>query len=40
MPSVTLHNWESMPKEAVTDVIERRLVTSERSMLGERKGED
>ncbi len=33
MPSVTLHNWDSMPKETVTDVIERRLVTGERTML-------
>lgn len=31
--AVTLFNWESMPKERVTDVIERRLVTGARSML-------
>jgi quercetin dioxygenase-like cupin family protein len=33
MPSVTLYNWDSMPREKVTEVIERRLVTGERSML-------
>ena len=31
--AVTLFNWESMPKESVTDVIDRRLVTGDRSML-------
>ncbi len=33
MSSVTLFNWETMPKEPVTDVIDRRLVTGERTML-------
>ena len=33
MSSVTLFNWESMPKESVTDVIDRRVVTGERTML-------
>ena len=33
MSSVKLFNWEAMPKERVTDAIERRLVTGERSML-------
>ena len=33
MSSVKLFNWNAMPKEAVTDAIDRRLVTGERSML-------
>ncbi len=33
MSSVKLFNWETMPKEPVTDVIDRRLVTGERTML-------
>jgi unsaturated pyranuronate lyase len=33
MSSASLFNWDSMPKEAVTDAIDRRLVTGERSML-------
>jgi len=33
MPSVTLHRWDSMPLEKVTDVIDRRLVIGARSML-------
>ena len=33
MSSVKLFNWDAMPKEPVTDVIERRLVTGDRSML-------
>ncbi len=33
MSSVTLYNWDSMPKEKVTHVIDRRLVIGERSML-------
>ena len=33
MSSVKLFNWETMPKESVTDVIDRRLVTGERTML-------
>lgn len=28
-----LFRWESMPREKVTDVIDRRLVTGERTML-------
>lgn len=31
--SVTLFRWDDMPKEKVTDVIARRLVTGERVML-------
>ncbi len=31
--SVTLFRWDDMPKEKVTDVIDRRLVTGERVML-------
>jgi quercetin dioxygenase-like cupin family protein len=30
---VTFHRWEDMPKERVTDKIDRRVVTSERMML-------
>jgi quercetin dioxygenase-like cupin family protein len=30
---VTLHRWEEMPKERVTESLERRLVTGERIML-------
>jgi quercetin dioxygenase-like cupin family protein len=33
MSSVTHFNWDTMPKERVTDVIDRRLITGERSML-------
>ncbi len=33
MSSVKLFNWNAMPKETVTDAIDRRLVTGERSML-------
>ena len=33
MSSVKLFNWNAMPKEAVTDAIDRRVVTGERSML-------
>jgi quercetin dioxygenase-like cupin family protein len=33
MSSVTHFNWDAMPKEPVTDVIDRRLITGERSML-------
>lgn len=32
-PAVSLHRWDDMPKEKVTDAIDRRLVTGERSML-------
>lgn len=31
--SVTCFRWDDMPKEPVTDVIDRRLVTGERMML-------
>jgi quercetin dioxygenase-like cupin family protein len=31
--SVTLFRWDDMPKEKVTDAIDRRLVTGERMML-------
>lgn len=31
--SVTCYRWEDMEKEKVTDMISRRLVTGERSML-------
>ncbi|MEE2887448.1 MAG: cupin domain-containing protein [Planctomycetota bacterium] len=31
--SVSHHRWDAMPKEKVTDAIDRRLVTGERSML-------
>ena len=31
--STRLFRWEAMPKEKVTDAIDRRLVTGERSML-------
>jgi quercetin dioxygenase-like cupin family protein len=30
---VKFHRWEDMPKERVTDEIDRRVVTSERMML-------
>jgi quercetin dioxygenase-like cupin family protein len=30
---VTLYRWEDMPKEKVSDTLERRLVTGERVML-------
>jgi quercetin dioxygenase-like cupin family protein len=30
---VTYHRWDDMPKERVTDQIDRRIVTSERMML-------
>lgn len=33
MASVTHYRWNDMPKEKVTDVIDRRLVTGERMML-------
>jgi len=32
-PKATLHRWEDMPKERVTDLLERRLITGERMML-------
>ena len=32
-PSVRFFRWEDMPKERVTDAIDRRLVTGDRMML-------
>lgn len=29
----TWHRWEAMPKESLTDALERRLITGERIML-------
>jgi len=31
--SVTHHRWEDMPKEPLSDVLERRLITGDRMML-------
>jgi len=31
--SVTFYRWEDMPKEKVTDVLDRRLITGENIML-------
>jgi quercetin dioxygenase-like cupin family protein len=31
--NVTHHRWEDMPKEALSDVLERRLITGDRMML-------
>jgi unsaturated pyranuronate lyase len=31
--AVTLHRWNDMPKQRVTDVIDRRLVVGDRMML-------
>lgn len=31
--SVTHHRWEDMPKESLSDVLERRLITGDRMML-------
>ncbi|HEX7529591.1 MAG TPA: cupin domain-containing protein [Pyrinomonadaceae bacterium] len=31
--SVTHHRWEDMPKEQMSDVLERRLITGDRMML-------
>jgi quercetin dioxygenase-like cupin family protein len=30
---VSFHRWDDMPRERVTDAIERRVITSERMML-------
>ncbi len=30
---VTWHRWDDMPKERVTDLLERRLITGDRMML-------
>lgn len=32
-PTVTLFRWQDIPKERVTDVIHRRLITGDRVML-------
>jgi quercetin dioxygenase-like cupin family protein len=31
--SVTFYRWEEMPKEHVTDMLDRRLITADRMML-------
>jgi quercetin dioxygenase-like cupin family protein len=31
--AVTLHRWNDMPKQRVTDVIDRRIIVGERMML-------
>ena len=31
--SVTWHRWDDIPKESLSDVLERRLITGERMML-------
>ena len=31
--SVQFHRWEDMPRERVTDMLERRLITGDRMML-------
>ncbi len=32
-PKVTWHRWDDMPKERVTELLERRLITGDRMML-------
>lgn len=32
-PTARLHRWEDMPREKLSDLLERRLVTGERMML-------
>jgi hypothetical protein len=32
-PSVTFYRWEDMPKEKVSDTLDRRLITGENVML-------
>jgi quercetin dioxygenase-like cupin family protein len=32
-PNVTFYRWSDMPKEQVSDVLDRRLITGERVML-------
>jgi quercetin dioxygenase-like cupin family protein len=32
-PAVTHHRWNDMPRQRVTDVIDRRVITGERMML-------
>ena len=31
--TATWHRWDDMPKEAVTDLLDRRLITAEKMML-------
>ncbi|MFT3746233.1 MAG: cupin domain-containing protein [Pyrinomonadaceae bacterium] len=31
--TATFHRWEDMPKETVTDMLDRRLITAEKMML-------
>lgn len=33
MAQTTLYRWDEMPKESVTELLSRRLITSERMML-------
>lgn len=33
MADVTFYRWDDMPKEKVTDLLERRLITGDRMML-------
>ncbi len=33
MSDVTFYRWEDMPKEKVTDLLDRRLITGDRMML-------
>jgi quercetin dioxygenase-like cupin family protein len=32
-PKATFHRWDDMPKERVSDLLQRRLITGERMML-------
>ena len=32
-PTVTFYRWEDMPREKLSDVLERRLITGDRMML-------
>ncbi len=32
-PTATFYRWEDMPKEKVTDLLDRRLITGDRMML-------
>jgi quercetin dioxygenase-like cupin family protein len=33
IPGLSLHRWNDLPKQAVTDAIDRRIVTGERMMI-------
>ncbi len=33
MPSVTLRKWDDIPEEKVTDLLSRKLITGDRTML-------